>query len=136
MEAYDYLNKWFLSKTGMGTYQCKNASCREDFKLGFFLEMGGDDIDKSLCQNCIVEIDEIRGFLTQDFTGLRRTHYFCRKCSKIIRRNIDSSNPEKNSRYCFCQNSHTPMHLRPSAPKSRIDLYDGDDGVYDYGEGY
>ena len=114
----------------MGSYKCKNASCGESFKLSFFLELGGDDIDKSLCKSCISEIDKIREFLTQNFTGLRRTNYFCRKCSKIIRRDIDSSNPEKNPRYCFCHNSHTPKHLRPS-----IDLYiptnhDDDD---DYG---
>ncbi len=99
----------------MGTYQCKNISCNSSFKLGWVLESGGDKIDKSLCEDCKAHIDEIRGFLSPSFSGLRREHYFCYTCGKI-RRKGSSTNPETNSMYCLGPDS--PAHKINAQNKS------------------
>ena len=110
----------------MGTYRCEN--CSSHFKLGIFMEMGGDSIDKSLCKSCISEIDRIRGFLTPNFTQSRRENYFCRTCKKIRRQNISSSNPERNNSYCVCLNSSPSVSSNESSGLGIRRFYPQDEG--------
>jgi len=96
----------------MGRHTCQNKACGKSFKIGWVLEGAGYWEDKALCEDCKSEIDSIRGF-PGNTGGRRRPEFFCTHCNSIRMKKIggipiNSSNPQRDSRYCMCLNSRPP----------------------------